>query len=85
MSSRIERSAVPIRRGRLHEAGPDHAAMPSAEECIGMVWEMTMNAWAFMGHADAQPRLQRHVFRRGRTALTPGSLHSPAPSPDSAD
>jgi hypothetical protein len=73
MSSRIDRSAVPIRRGRLHDAGPDHAAMPSAEECIGMVWEMTMNAWAFMGH-EPQPRLQRHVFRRGRRPSPPGPL-----------
>ncbi len=66
MSSRLDRSAVPIRRGRLHDAGPDHAAVPSADECIEMVWEMTMNAWAFMGHEDALPRLQRHVLRRGR-------------------
>ena len=68
MSSIPDRSAYPIRRRRLHDREPDHASAPSAEECIGMVWEMTMNAWAFMGHGDAEPRLQRHAFRvvRGR-------------------
>lgn len=63
MSSTPDRSAYQIRRLRLHDREPDHAAAPSAEECIGMVWELTMNAWAFMGHSDAQPRLQRHAFR----------------------
>ena len=63
MSANVDRSSYPVRRLRMHDREPDHASMPSAEECIDMVWELTMNAWAFMGHGDAQPRLQRHTFR----------------------
>jgi hypothetical protein len=53
-------SSVPDRRE------PDQAVAPSAEVCIGMVWELTMTAWAVMGHDDAQPRMRKDVFRHGR-------------------
>ncbi len=36
---------------------------------FGMVWELTLDAWAFMGKKDAEQRLQRdvtHLVRRGR-------------------
>ena len=49
----------------------DHAAAPTAEECIGMVWELTMNAWGFVGHSDAQPRMRKDVFRSGRLRAGP--------------
>ena len=36
---------------------------------IGIMWEITRDAWAFMGNRDAEQRLQRDVanlVRRGR-------------------
>jgi len=42
----MQMSSMPERRE------PDHAVKPSAEECIGMVWELTMNAWTSMGNND---------------------------------
>ncbi|HYW07948.1 MAG TPA: hypothetical protein VE913_13390 [Longimicrobium sp.] len=68
MSAKVDRSNYPVRRLRLHDREPDHASMPSDEECIDMVWELTMNAWAFMGYNDVDPRLQRdrvRVVKRG--------------------
>jgi hypothetical protein len=51
----------------------DHAVSPSPEECIGMVWEITMNAWGVSGDSDAQPVMQKDVFRRGRLRARPSS------------
>ena len=35
----------------------------SPGERMGMVWELTRNAWAFMGRDDAERPLQRDVVR----------------------
>jgi hypothetical protein len=72
MSRMPERSTYSSHRHRVHDHEPDHAA-PSAEECIGLVWELTMNAWAFTGHGDAQPRLRKDVFRSGRLRTRPST------------
>jgi hypothetical protein len=32
-------------------------------ERIGMMWQLTLDAWAFKGEAIAEPRLSRHVVR----------------------
>jgi hypothetical protein len=41
----------------------------SPEQLIGMIWQLALDAWSFMGKLDAEPRLQRHVVvikrRRG--------------------
>jgi hypothetical protein len=63
MSFRVDRFSYPVVRVGRGEREPAGAPRPSAEECIDMVWELTMNACAFMGHGDVDPRLQRHVVR----------------------
>ena len=41
----------------------------SPEQLVGMMWQLALDAWSFMGKLDAEPRLQRHVVvlkrRRG--------------------
>ncbi len=32
-------------------------------ERIGMMWQLALDAWAFMGDSVAEPRLPRHVVR----------------------
>ena len=34
----------------------------SPEQLIGIMWQLALDAWSFMGKLDAEPRLQRHVF-----------------------
>lgn len=59
-----------IRVKSLREQGEERdltATTPS--ERLLMVWQLTLDAWAFKGEAFAKPRLQRHVVRllgRGR-------------------
>jgi hypothetical protein len=31
------------------------------EELIGMMWQLTLDAWSFKENLDAEPRLQRHI------------------------
>jgi hypothetical protein len=70
MSTKAERANWPVRKGRLgeEEEFPDYSHL-TPDECMELVCELSRNAWAFMGHTDADRRLQRHVLRivrRGR-------------------
>ena len=51
-----------LRRTTLQETEHDLAAS-TAEERLGMMWQLTLDAWAFMGESDAESRLPRHVTR----------------------
>jgi len=53
-----------VRVTRLADQGkePD-LETTTAEERIGMMWQLTLDTWAFMGKPVAEPRLQRHVIR----------------------
>jgi hypothetical protein len=68
--SPLQRQDRAVRLTRLGEA--DHkagAAGFSPAERIGMMWQLTADAWAFTGNADAESRLPRHLVelrRRGR-------------------
>ena len=37
-------------------------------EMMGMVWQLTLDAWSFKEKLNAEPRLQRHivVVKRGK-------------------
>jgi hypothetical protein len=64
-----ERGEWPVHKGRIGDPQPNPYAHLSPAERVGMVWELTRAAWAFMGHPDVDPTLQRHivrVVRRGR-------------------
>lgn len=60
---------VVIQKRALHEAEEsDDLKDKSPAELIGMMWQLALDAWAFKGGLDAEPRLQRHVvvLKRGR-------------------
>lgn len=59
-----------VRKKRLHDPDErDDLKGKSPEELMGMVWQMTKDAWSFREGFDAESRLQRHVVvlkkRRG--------------------
>ena len=59
-----------VRIRRLDEQGtePDLESMTAAER-MGMVWQLTQDAWAFKGENCTEEPLQRHivrVIRKGR-------------------
>ncbi len=66
----MERRDVTIRISRLHDQGTEtdlEGTTPA--ERIGMMWQLALDASAFIGETDAQSRLPRHVvrvIRRGR-------------------
>jgi hypothetical protein len=64
--SPVDRSEYPVRKIRLEDEGKDEdvKALTPAER-VGMVWELTLQAWAFKeGRLDEdEPRLRRDVVR----------------------
>ncbi len=66
----MDRSAIAVRVSHLKLQGTekDFADTTPAER-IGMVWPLTLDAWAFRGMTDAQSRLPRHLVRvqRGKS------------------
>lgn len=53
-----------VRKFKLgEEPSEDLRGRTTAAERIGMVWQLTINAWAFRGVDVAGTRLQRHVVR----------------------
>ena len=50
------------------EKNPESEAV-AAEESLGMMWQLALDAWAFMKETHAESRLQRHVVRlvRGKS------------------
>ena len=53
---------VRIRSLTDHTTDRDLPTTTPAER-LAMMWQLALDAWAFTGAADAQPRLQRHVVR----------------------
>jgi hypothetical protein len=65
-----DRSDYPVRKTRLdeQELDDDYKGYTMAE-LMGMVWPLTVSAWAMKGEDISDRRLQRHVVRvrrRGR-------------------
>lgn len=53
-----------IRVKSLHEQGKDvDLENTTPVERLSMMWQLTLDAWAFKGETLAEPRLQRHVVR----------------------
>lgn len=60
---------IVIKKTKLHETQlRDDLQDKSPDELIGMMWQLTLNAWSFKETVDVEPRLQRHVvvLKRGR-------------------
>jgi len=53
-----------VRVTTVNEQG-EETDLQSAEprELLGMVWQLTVDAWVFTGESIVEPRLQRHVVR----------------------
>jgi hypothetical protein len=53
-----------VRKSTLAEQGRERDLVGTTpEERIGMMWQLTVNAWAMMGVDLRGSRLQRHVER----------------------
>jgi hypothetical protein len=51
-----------VRKKALHEPEQeDDLRGKTPGELLGMMWQLTLNVWAFKEKLDAEPRLQRHV------------------------
>lgn len=51
------------RKRFLHEPDKDNDLKGKPpQELMGMMWQLTLNAWAFKEPQHAEPRLQRHVI-----------------------
>jgi len=60
----IENNREKIRITRLRDQGKeDDLKGTTAEERIGMMWQLAQDAWAFMGEPIAEPKLSRHIVR----------------------
>ncbi len=64
---RTARAEWPVRVFRSFEeadrADEEFYASLTPGERMGMVWPITLDAWAFTGKANAESRLQRHIVR----------------------
>jgi hypothetical protein len=59
---------IPVRKRSLHGPEENDLKDKTPAERIGMMWQLTLDAWSFKEKLDAEPRLQRHVVvlkRRG--------------------
>jgi len=65
----VVRRTVTVRVSKLSEQGRERDVLDlTPEERIEMMWQLALDAWAFMG-VPVEPRLPRHVVRvvrRGR-------------------
>ena len=53
---------VSIRKLPLHETRESEDLKDKTpEELIGMMWQLTLDAWSFKENLNAEPRLQRHI------------------------
>jgi hypothetical protein len=61
----MDRKNMPVRMTTLRKADDEddeYYASLTAEECIAMVWPMTLEAWKFTGESF-EPRLRRDIVR----------------------
>lgn len=58
------RSLYTVRKSTLHEQDEDpDLENTTAAERLGMMWQLTLDAWAFAGKTLAEQRLPRHIVR----------------------
>lgn len=60
---RKQRASWPVRKTTLKEQDDHDLEGTTPEERVGMMWQLTLDAWAFTGQPLAEPRLQRHIVR----------------------
>ena len=62
MSMKVLERNIEVRKTSLKEESDDLKNTTPAER-LGMMWQLTLDAWAFKGEPVAEPRLQRHIVR----------------------
>ena len=63
-ASTTERPMRTVRIGALKDQGQEadlDASSPA--ERLSMMWQLALDAWAFLGEPVAEPRLPRHLVR----------------------
>jgi hypothetical protein len=51
-----------IRKSPLHEPSErEDLKGKTPGELMGMVWQLTLDAWSFKENVDAEPAFQRHI------------------------
>lgn len=61
---REARRSYVVRKSTLSEQDdPTDRANTTAGERLGMMWQLTLDAWAFTGQPLAESRLSRHIVR----------------------
>jgi hypothetical protein len=69
-TAKPDRSAYAVRKTTLREQDNDAGLEgTSVAERMDMMWQLALDAWAFMGEPVTEQRLPRHivrVHRRGR-------------------
>ena len=65
----MEQTRRIVRVRRLHEQDNDDDLRDTTPaERLGMMWQLTLDAWAFKGESVAQSRLPRHIVHLLRRA-----------------
>ena len=63
MNKADQRAAIPVRISRLSEQGEEaDLDNTTVEERLRMMWQLALDAWAFMGE-PVEAELQGHVVR----------------------
>jgi hypothetical protein len=57
---KLQSRSVVVKRMLADEAGADEVA-GTPEECLNMMWQLAVDAWAFMGVDVAESEFQRHI------------------------
>ena len=57
----MTKKKIPVRKLSLHDPGENDLKGKTPAELMGMVWQLTLDAWSFKGKLDAESRLQRDV------------------------
>lgn len=60
--SKINRQIVRVKR-LADEGNDDDLKYTTPAERVGMMWQLALDAWAFMGEPVRESRLPRHVMR----------------------
>jgi hypothetical protein len=59
----INRENYRVRKFDRHEVFDDDLKDAQPADRLAMVWQLTVDVWAFMGYDIAQSRLSRHIVR----------------------
>ena len=64
-SSHSDRQRI-VKKTLLDQGSDDLIPDATPAERMGMVWQLTLDAWTFMDPASAKSEFQRHVVRVAR-------------------